>query len=278
MNGTARQSGWARFWNHGRWWKALILAVGYLVLYEAASLLVAPLLPFIGGAGTASYVVVLYVIPILFGGVILVVFGASVGWLRGLLARQRIRGRGWMWIAVAVVLLFNILRFASIDYGRAGFGWVAAWMLAGLFIGFAEEVLTRGYVVRIMRDAGHSEVAVALVSAALFALLHSVNLFTGQAILPTLLQLVYTFFFGICMYLALRVTGTLIAPILLHASTDPSIFMQSAYPAPGALTALSGLGNVAVIVVGAVLLVVLILTRGSVRGGRGAFEVASPGA
>jgi len=275
MNGTASHSGWTRFWNRGRWWKALLLAVVYLVLYEAASLLVAPLLPFIGGPGTASYVVVLYVIPILFGGVILVAFGASVGWLRGLFARQRIRGRGWMWIAVGVVLLFNILRFASIDYGRAGFGWVAAWMLAGLVIGFAEEVLTRGYVVRIMREGGHSEVAVALVSAALFALLHSANLFTGQAVPSTLVQLVYTFFFGICMYLALRVTGTLIAPILLRASTDPSIFMQSAHPVPGALAAFSGLGNVAVVVVGAALLVVLILTRGSVRAGRAAFDAES---
>ena len=258
---TAGGSGWARFWNRGRWWKALILVVGYLVLYDAASFSVAPLLSSIGGPSTPSYVVVLLILPIFLGGVILVIFGASVGWLRGLFARQAIGGRGWMWIAIVVVLLFNILRFASIDYGKAGFAWVLSWLLAGLLIGFAEEVLTRGYVVRIMRGAGHSEIAVALVSAALFALLHSVNLFTGQAIGPTLVQIVYTFFFGICMYLALRVTGTLIAPILLHASTDPSIFMQITYPVPGPLATFGGLGNIVVIIVGAVLLVVFIITQ-----------------
>ena len=36
--------------------------------------------------------------------------------------------------------------------------------------------------------------------------------------LATAFQLVYTFGFGVCMYLAMRVTGTIIAPILLHAS------------------------------------------------------------
>lgn len=261
MDRTVGRSGWARFWERGRWWKALILTVGYLALYEPASLLVAPFLPFIGDASSASYVVVLYVIPILIGGLLLVGFGASARWLRSVFARQPIRGRGWMWIAVAVVLLFNVLRFASVDYSAAGFDWVAAWLLAGLLIGFAEELLTRGYVVRIMRSSGQSEIAVGLVSAALFALLHAFNFFTGQPLVSTLLQMLYTFFFGFCMYLALRVTGTIIAPILLHASTDPSIFMQGIYPATGGLTSVAQLGNIVMILVGAVLLVVFIITE-----------------
>lgn len=261
MNSRVQRSGWAHFWDNGRWWKALILTVGYLALYEPASLLMAPFLPFIGDAGSASYVFVLFVIPVLIGGLLLVGFGASVSWLRTLFDRQPIRGRGWMWIAVAVVLLFNLLRFASIDYAAAGFEWVASWLLAGLLIGFAEEVLTRGYVVRIMRSAGHSELAVGLASATLFALLHAFNFFTGLPLLSTLLQMFYTFFFGFCMYLALRVTGTIIAPILLHASTDPSIFMQGTYPASGALASVAQLGNIVMILAGVVLLVVFIVTE-----------------
>jgi hypothetical protein len=41
--------------------------------------------------------------------------------------------------------------------------------------------------------------------------------------------------------------------------------MQTMHPAPGALTALAGLGNIAVIIVGLILLVILLITRGSVR-------------
>ena len=28
-------SGWAGFWNTGRWWKAVIAVVGYIALYDA---------------------------------------------------------------------------------------------------------------------------------------------------------------------------------------------------------------------------------------------------
>jgi membrane protease YdiL (CAAX protease family) len=167
-----------------------------------------------------------------------------------------------MWIAILVVLAFNVLRFLSIDYRDVGIDVVATWLLTGLFIGFAEEVLTRGIVIDMLRRAGYREIVVAVVSAAVFAGLHAGNLLTGQALLPTLVQLLYTFAFGICMYLALRVTGTIIAPILLHASTDPSIFLQSAHPADGAVTAIAELGNIAVIVVG---LVLLFFIRGRVR-------------
>ncbi|AMB59949.1 CPBP family intramembrane glutamic endopeptidase [Microterricola viridarii] len=252
MPDYASLSPWKRFWERGGWWKAVILAAVYYALYELGSLL---FVPFAGGVDpdSATFIFIAYVFPILLGGIILVVFGLSIGWLRELFGPQPIRGGWWMWIAVAVVLLFNLLRFATIDYGAAGFDVVASWLLAGLCIGFAEEVLTRGYVVTLMRKAGHSEIAVALVSAAVFAALHAGNLLTGQALLPTLLQLGYTFAFGICMYLALRVTGNLIWPILLHASTDPSIFLQTEYPAAGPLASIAGLGNIAVIFTGLVL-------------------------
>jgi membrane protease YdiL (CAAX protease family) len=254
-------SWWKSFWDRGGWWRAVLLAAAYFVLHELGSLLFAPLAGSITDPTSAAAIVVYYVLPILLGCILLVVFAVSVGWLPTLFQRQPIGGRGWMWIAVVVVLGFNILRFATIDYGEAGFDVVAAWLLAGLFIGFAEEVLTRGFVVNMLRRAGYREVAVAAISAAIFAGLHAGNLLSGQPLFATALQLVYTFAFGICMYLALRVTGTLIAPILLHASTDPSIFLQSTYPVDGPLAVIAGTGNIPVILTG---LILLIFIRGRV--------------
>jgi len=267
----ASLSPWKRFWERGRWWKAVLLVVVYYVLYQLGGFLFLPLSPGLE-PDTAAFLVVNEVLPIAFGGVLVVIFALSVGWLRELFAPQPIRGRGWMWIAVVVVLGFNILRFASLDYGAAGFELVAAWLLAGLVIGFAEEVVTRGYVVNIMRKAGHPEIAVALVSAALFAAMHSGNLLSGQSLFATAFQVLYTFAFGICMYLALRVTGNLIWPILLHASTDPSIFLLTSHPGDGPLTAIAGLGNLPVIVFG---LLAIIFIRGRVT--RTAPDVLTPG-
>ncbi|MFI2566533.1 lysostaphin resistance A-like protein [Paenarthrobacter sp. NPDC018779] len=155
-----------------------------------------------------------------------------------------------MWIALLAVLAFNLLRFATIDYNAVGLDVVATWLLAGLFIGFAEEVLTRGFVVKLLRKAGNRELVVAVVSGTVFAGLHAGNLLSGQSVFATAFQLIYTFAFGICMYLACRLTGRLIVPILLHASTDPSIFLLTAHPTEGPLTAIAGLGNIVVIIVG----------------------------
>lgn len=265
MSEIASTSPWKRFWERGGWWKGVLLAVVYYVLYQAGGLLFLPLIEQVE-PNSAAAVFIGTGLPVLLGSILLLIFGWSVGWLRETFGPQPIRGRGWMWIAVVAVLLFNILRFASIDYSEAGFDLVAAWLFAGLFIGLAEELLTRGYVVNLMRKAGHSEIAVATVSAAVFAGLHSGNLLTGQALFPTLVQLVYTFAFGICMYLAMRVGGSILWPILLHATTDPSIFLQTAHPADGPLTAIAGLGNPVVIIVG---LVLLIFIRGRVAAREG---------
>lgn len=254
MHAVGTRSPWKSFWEKGGWWRALVLAAVYFALYEGLSLAFTPLALQIEDRASAAAILVFYVLPLVIGALLLLGFIASVGWWREVFGAQPIRGRGWMWIAIVVVLLFNILHLATIDYSAAGFEVVATWLLAGLFIGFAEEVLTRGLVVNLLRKAGYREIVVAVVSAAVFAGLHSGNLLSGQSVLATAIQLVYTFGFGICMYLALRVTGTIIAPILLHASTDPSIFLQTAYPAEGALTGIAGLGNPAVIIVGIVLL------------------------
>ena len=228
-------SGWKRFWEAGGWWKAVILAAVYYGVYQLLSLLCGAVFGDRAGLPTAeSSALDIFLgtgMPILLASIVLVVLALSIGWLKELFQPQKIRGRRWMWIAVVVVLVINVSGLLSIDYAKAGPTVVASWLLTGLFVGFAEETLTRGYVVNLMRKAGHPEIAVALVSAGVFAALHIGNVFTTtQGIATTALQVVYTFGFGICMYLALRVTGNLIWPILIHASTDPTVFLHGTYP------------------------------------------------
>ncbi|UOQ87897.1 CPBP family glutamic-type intramembrane protease [Agromyces endophyticus] len=253
---------WRRFWEQGGWWRSLLVVVVYYALYAGFSFVVVSPIAEAVGDDPVAVLWVDYVLPIGFGGLLLVLFAWSLGWFGQLFGRQPIRGRWWMWIGLAVPLLFAVLHFASIDYAKAGFAVVISWLVVGLCIGFAEEVLTRGFVVNLMRKAGHHEFAVAAVSAALFAALHLGNLLTGQDLLSTLFQVPYTFGFGVCMYLTLRVTGRLIWPILLHAATDPSTFMTVSYPVDGALPHLAGLGNIVVTITGIVL---LIFIRGRVE-------------
>lgn len=255
-------SGWKRFWEKGGWWRSFLVVVGYYVVWQLLGLALAPIIAAADPSDEALSVILGYGLPVALGCVILVVFALTTGWLPELFGKQPIGGRWWMWIAVVVTVMFNVLHFAGIDYAEAGGGLVAAWVVSSLFVGFAEEFLTRGLVVNLMRKAGYREIVVAVVSAALFALLHAGNLLSGQSFLATGIQLVYTFAFGICMYLALRVTGNLIWPILIHGTTDSATFLMVGNPAPGAISVLAAQGNIVVIITG---LLLLVFIRGRVN-------------
>lgn len=259
-------SSWSRFWNRGGFWRALLLAVVYLGVYLLIGFLLSRVLTpsgsLRGETGSAGDVFFGTGVPILITGALLFAFGASVGWRRELFSRQTLGGRRWMWTAVIVVLAINVFALLSVDYAAAGLPLVGAWLVTGLFIGFVEELVTRGFVVNLMRKAGHREIAVALASAGIFAALHLANLFTStEGVAVVLQQVVYTFFFGLCMYLVLRVTRTLIAPMLVHASTDPTLELHGLFPANGLLGVVPTLSTYIVVLTGLILLVALIVSE-----------------
>lgn len=275
MSEHQASSGWQRFWERGGWWRALIVVAVYYALFQLAGLAVGAVFGESGGLhgepGSAMDVFIDTGIGEIIGTLLLIAFALSLGWMSQLFGPQPYRGRGWMWVGIGVVLAINISSLLSLDYADAGLPLVASWLFVGLFVGFTEEVLTRGFVVNMMRKAGHGEIAVALVSSGIFAALHAGNLFTSDQDLPTtLLQVVYTFAFGMIMYLALRVTGNLIWPILLHASTDPTLFLHGAHPLAGTIFGLiPALSTYLVIVTGFVLMIVFIVGERRRRRGAG---------
>jgi membrane protease YdiL (CAAX protease family) len=228
---TTDESGWVTFWNRGRWWKAVLAVVVYIALYQLAGLGVGEALgSFIHPENifaTAASVFFGVGAGLIVGAVLLLVFAGSVGWVRALFARQRVSGRWWMWLAPVLVLIPIALRIVGIDYASYATGVVATTFGVGLLVGFTEELLYRGIVVKILRDGGHREWTVAVVSSGLFALSHSVNLLSGQPVLTVALTVVFTFGFGLMMYLVMRVTGSIVWPMALHALTDPTTMLAT---------------------------------------------------
>jgi membrane protease YdiL (CAAX protease family) len=225
-----RERGWRAFWNRGGWWKALIVVVVYLGVYQLLPIVLLPLTrPLMEENlfATPASVFAGLALPVVLGSIVLLVFAWSLGWLKPLFGRQPVRGRWWMWFAPVLVLIPIVLRLFGTDYGAYSVGVIVMTFVAGLFIGFSEELVTRGLVVTLMRKAGHAEWAVAAVSALFFALMHSVNILTGQGVAAVGFTLLYTFAFGILMYLTMRVTGSLIWAMVLHGLTDPTTFLAT---------------------------------------------------
>jgi membrane protease YdiL (CAAX protease family) len=228
---TYAESGWKGWWDRGGFWKAVVLVVAYLALYLAAGRAIGAIwgdqIDADNPLSTAESVWFGVSAAIAAGIVVLLVFGLSIRWLKELFGPQPIRGSWWMWILPAIVLVTNLSCYATADYDNFATDTVIAILVSGLFVGFAEELIARGFVVNLLRRHGYKEFAVAVLSSLLFALMHAVNLLSGQALTVVLPTMLYTFFFGIAMYLTLRVTGHIVWPMILHALTDPAVMLYS---------------------------------------------------
>ena len=263
------------FLNRSGFWRLLSLVVVYLAIYLGAGWVSGK----VGGhfvdddlLSSLGSVFFQLTFALVVGAIVLVAFSAYMGWNREMYGRQRIYRSWWMWIAPVTVLAPIVLRVLGIDWGQNGFEVVALVMATGLLIGFVEELLTRGICIKMLRSGGHGEWAVAALSSLVFALLHSINLLTGQPIATVAFTVVYAFAFGVLMYLTLRTTGFLVGAMILHGLTDPTTILavggiDELQPGnePSGVLEVAGLVTFPLIAIGFLL---LIFIRGRVPGRR----------
>jgi hypothetical protein len=118
---SASQNRWQAFWNRGGWWKAVLAAVVYIALYMAAGFVTSTVFAGMIDAenlfGNGASVFFGVALPILIGAILLLLFIWSLGWMREIFGPQPIKGSGWMWIAVVLVLIPIVLHVAATDWG-----------------------------------------------------------------------------------------------------------------------------------------------------------------
>ena len=86
-------------------------------------------------------------------------------------------------------------------------------------VGFAEELIFRGFLFKAMLKDGSFKSAV-IVSSVTFGVGHILNLFTGHELFETLVQVVFAIAFGFMVTMAFYKSGSLIPCILAHSLTD----------------------------------------------------------
>ena len=168
------------------------------------------------------------VLAIGLGAIYLIVVTTALGWWKPAIHEPRKVGSGWMWLIPAVLVLGTIGNLAATKWGEINdVGAYALWLAIGtLFVGFSEELLTRGLAIVGGRGSMH-EKWVWVFSGAIFAMLHVPNAFFGQSIKDTAQQVVFAFAIGLTYYVTRRISGTLIVTMVLHALWDYSVFIQA---------------------------------------------------
>ncbi|MDO4555285.1 MAG: CPBP family intramembrane metalloprotease [Lachnospiraceae bacterium] len=114
-------------------------------------------------------------------------------------------------IPMFVIATANLWHGAVLRYAPLDTVW---YIIAMLCVGFIEEILFRGYLLRLLMK--RSTGLAILISSLTFALGHIVNLANGAELVPTLLQLVYALAIGLMLSVFVIKTEHLLPCCLFH--------------------------------------------------------------
>jgi uncharacterized protein len=176
------------------------------------------------------------VVPVGVGAVFLTVTATVLGWWRPAMFEKKV-GHGWMWLAPAFMLIAALALIASRDLTKMNPVWALTLGAGVLLVGFSEEIMTRGICLVGYRGS-LSESWAWFAMSLTFGLLHGLNLLFGQALLPTLQQVLVSFVAASVFYVLRRVSGFLLWAMILHAIWDfASLAGSTVLAGPGAIFA-----------------------------------------
>lgn len=125
--------------------------------------------------------------------------------------------RAMLWfIPLWLFSCMNLFSGFQPDYPVPGLFYAAVSMA---LVGFAEELIFRGFLFKAMLKDGNVKAAV-IVSSVTFGMGHIINLFTGHELIPTLIQVVFAVAMGFVFTLVFYKSGSLLPGILAHSFID----------------------------------------------------------
>ena len=241
-----------------RWWPvppSLLVGIAPLVLFATYSIVRSRPSDDYDSLGlTTDSVLHDLVLPESIVAGVMVVLVTALGWWR-IATVDPTRGRPrWTVLAPVLILAVCIGRLPLVDWAGKSVDYFLLLTVGVLLVGVFEELLTRGVLLVGLRRR-LPEFGVWIASCVLFGLLHFVNILAGAPVSQTVVQVVFAASFGSTLYLARRLTGNLLAPVLLHAFWDFGAIAVSASRGAGLdffLVGLLGLASFAVLLLGVV--------------------------
>jgi membrane protease YdiL (CAAX protease family) len=131
-----------------------------------------------------------------------------------------------------IVVLGIVIRTTGVEWDRLPNDLILAIVLAGILVGYAEEILFRGIVLRSLRTEGRSEAHAAIFTTIGFGLMHLLNIAGGAPVIGTFGQVALAAISGFAFYLIRRGTTLIIwARALGHVDLPDDQFLPRRGPA-----------------------------------------------
>jgi membrane protease YdiL (CAAX protease family) len=204
---------------------ALIIVVAYVVFLSLLQKLFG--VPYTDIAKSSTNMLYGVLIPVVIGSMVLTITALWSGWWKDLWRdKYHIKDHAWMHIFLIIVVIQIMANFFSGNISSLDAQFIIYTFIGTAFVGYSEELLARGLLVRGARGSGFSEVKVFLIVILVFGCIHGVNIINGQSVVTTLGQIVTAGLTGGVFYTVFRKSGFLAAPMALHCLYDFSIFTQ----------------------------------------------------
>lgn len=197
------------------------------------------------------------VIPLIGGSLVLIAFLLWARWDLVFKDPARLPMSRMLWVPVVIFVVGVVVHFAVADWNGLSAGLLLAILAAGVMVGFAEETLFRGILLRGLRTNLRPEAWVMLISSLLFGLFHLTNILNGSPVGTVLNQVVQATALGAVLYVFRRARGLLLVGMVAHGVWDMSVFV----PAPEGTLAVVDLGVQVVLFISAVVAVIVIVRR-----------------
>ncbi|MBE6826150.1 MAG: CPBP family intramembrane metalloprotease [Ruminococcus sp.] len=127
----------------------------------------------------------------------------------------KVQGRSRKYLYFLPIVLTSSVNFWNGVTCKASMPEVLLFILSMLCVGFLEELIFRGFLFKAMlRDNVKTAI---VVSSLTFGFGHIVNLLRGEALLETLMQLIYASAIGFCFTVLFYVGKSIIPCIIAHA-------------------------------------------------------------
>lgn len=204
------------------WKVALLIIIGYTLIMPG--LMAVSGVPYDDLFLTVDNAFKGVLIPLAAGAVFLVAVLAWLRWDHVFGDPGRLPMSWLLWAPVVLMALGAVIRLFGVP-GDIPFDLIGVIIACGILVGFTEETLFRGILLRALRAGERPEVQIALIVSLAFGLFHLTNLGVGSPVAAVIVQVVIASISGFVLYLARRAFGLLLAGMVLHGIWDMSTFL-----------------------------------------------------
>lgn len=167
------------------------------------------------------------VFPLLGGSLVLIAFILWARWDFVFRDPVRLRMSAVLWLPVVFLVAGIVGHVVGVDWNRVPADLLLAIVAAGILVGFAEETLFRGVILRSLRTSHRAESWVVLISSLWFGFFHLTNLLNGSSAGAVIMQCLIASVAGFVLYLFRRFSGLLVAGMIAHGVWDMSTFLPA---------------------------------------------------